>query len=332
MLLSICIPTYNRPDCLENCLNSILKSKINSNNNLEICISDNNSEADLSLIIKKYKDKLNINYHKNSKNLGHGRNFLKVVSMARGEYVWTLGDDDLLLPYSLNNLFKLILQNTDIDFFFINSYNLDSKKIFSFPQPFDTKNLPKLMVKYSKKKESEKINFFDLINPKISFDYLMGMYLLVFKRDNWIKNLDAIDYRKIRDPRIFSTFENTCGYVKIISRAFSSSKAYFQSDPLSVNLSGRRDWSNLYEFIEIVRIPEILDVHRSNGLPLLKYLYCKNLALKNFFPNFVKMYLNKETSGYNYVSLKSHFFRNLFYPYAILSIVFFLYRKIKKII
>ena len=44
MLLSICIPNYNRANCLENCLNSIKIAKKNTKIKFEVCISDNNSE------------------------------------------------------------------------------------------------------------------------------------------------------------------------------------------------------------------------------------------------------------------------------------------------
>ena len=55
MILSICIPTYNRINQLDNCLNSILISKKNVDNfNFEVCISDNNSQEDTESIIKKY--------------------------------------------------------------------------------------------------------------------------------------------------------------------------------------------------------------------------------------------------------------------------------------
>ena len=39
--LSICIPTYNRPGQLPNCLNSICIAKANSNLDFDVCISDN---------------------------------------------------------------------------------------------------------------------------------------------------------------------------------------------------------------------------------------------------------------------------------------------------
>ena len=47
MILSICIPTYNRLDCLDNCLNSIFIASQNVKNfKFEVCVSDNNSIKD----------------------------------------------------------------------------------------------------------------------------------------------------------------------------------------------------------------------------------------------------------------------------------------------
>ena len=43
MRLSICIPTYNRPNQLPNCLESIYIAQRKSNFKVNVCISDNNS-------------------------------------------------------------------------------------------------------------------------------------------------------------------------------------------------------------------------------------------------------------------------------------------------
>ena len=84
-ILSICIPTYNRIECLNNCLNSILIAKKKFNFNFEVCISDNGSEADVYSLIKKYNQDLEITFNKNESNLGLGVNILKSVSLAKGE-------------------------------------------------------------------------------------------------------------------------------------------------------------------------------------------------------------------------------------------------------
>ena len=142
MILSICIPTYNRINQLDNCLNSILISKKNVDNfNFEICISDNCSEEDPESIIKKYNKELTIKYNRNEKNFGFAINGIKTISMAEGEFSWMIGSDDLILPKTLSKLKNLLQNNLDKDYFFINSYHLESSYLDKFPAPFNTENL-----------------------------------------------------------------------------------------------------------------------------------------------------------------------------------------------
>ena len=119
MLLSICIPTFNRKSSLKNCLNSILISdKFSKNFNYEVCVSDNCSQEDVTETILEFKNKLNIVFNKNSENLGFARNAIKCISMAKGKFAWMIGDDDLILPNALNKIKSLILNNSNVDFFF----------------------------------------------------------------------------------------------------------------------------------------------------------------------------------------------------------------------
>ena len=139
MLLSICIPTYNRFKQLDNCLNSIfIASKKVNKFDFEVCISDNNSEYNLSKILDKYRDNFKINFNKNNENLGFAINGIKTVKMASGEYSWMIGDDDLILPETFVKLEKIFKNNLDKDYFFVNSYHLDSTYINNFTTPFDT--------------------------------------------------------------------------------------------------------------------------------------------------------------------------------------------------
>ncbi len=333
MILSICIPTFNRVRQLDNCLNSILISKNNVDNfNFEVCVSDNNSSQNTYEIIKKYSKDLNITYNKNEKNYGFAINGIKTVSMAKGKYSWMIGDDDLILPETLSKLKKILLHNLDKDYFFINSYHLNSIYLENFNSPFDTKNLNlKTMNTISKLKYDRSGNFWDVIDPKVSWDFLIGIYLNIFNTKKWLNSLDAINKDNIKDTRVWSNFDNTCLHPIIISNAFKNSKVYICAEPLSVNLIGEREWKSMYEFIEIVRIPELLDYYRSQGLNLRKYIYCKNFALRNFSNYLFKIILGGEKMGRNYLNFTKHIFKNLIYPNIYLSPIYFIYRNILKL-
>ena len=326
MLLSICIPTYNRPESLRNCLNSISKQNLK---NFEVCISDNASKFDLNKIIKPFKKKLRIKFARNKKNQGFAMNVLNVSKMATGKYIWFLGDDDLVTNNSINHLLNLIKKNKDINFFWINSYYLDVSFLKKYPSPFDIKHLPKNLKKHSPLKKDRILNFFELIDHRLCFDYLLGFYVNCFNRKMWNKNLHVLNLKNMKDTRVWSNLDNTAFFIKVFCAAFGKSKAYFCSKALSVNLSGVREWTDLYPLVEIVRLPEALDYYRSQGLGLIPYIYTKNYSMRNFFNFFFKILIMGKKGGLHYVSFTNHFLKNLIYPYAWLSIIFFVFRKLK---
>ena len=161
-LLSICIPTFNRPHELENCLNSILIAHQNYKElKFDICISDNFSNHDTLKIIKKYSNKFEnenvIKFNKNNENIGGCLNILKSVSLSSSKYVWVVGDDDLILPNAFRILDELLKKN--YDYYFVNSFNLNNSFTNKFEKPFNTNFLPKKMKRFLKLKRVENLNF-----------------------------------------------------------------------------------------------------------------------------------------------------------------------------
>jgi len=333
MLLSICIPTYNRKIYLENCLESICISKKNCTNlKFEVCISDNGSKHNISKIIKKYSKRLNIKFHKFKRNLGISLNFLKVVDMAEGEFVWTIGNDDLLLPHSLKKINQLLNRHKKTDYFFINSYQLNATYLKKYKHPFSTYNLPDKMERFSKVKKSMSTEFWGLIDPEISFDFLIGTFLSLFRRKLWDENVRFVNMKNIKDKRWMSTPESTYISPIIFASAFKNSKAYVQAEPLSINLSGVREWTALYTFFAIVRMPNILDYYRSRGMPFKRYYLCKNFALKDFFRSMVYIYISKDKRALNYFNFWLHILQNLMFINVYLSPFHYLFNKIRNIL
>ena len=334
MIFSICIPTFNREQNLNNCLNSILIASKNVKDfAFEVCVSDNNSNYNIEDIIQKYKSSINIKFNKNEKNLGFSLNAIKSVNMASGKFAWLIGNDDLILPHTLSKMKNLILKNPEVEYFFLNSYFLNSKHLERYSYPTDVRKLDlKNLKSICTLNEDRKGIFWDVIDPKVSWDFLIGIFLSVFKREQWLKYLNVLDTKQIEDTKLWSNFDNTCTHPKILASAFKNSNAYICTEPLSINLIGEREWYSLYEFIEIVRIPELLDFYRSIGMPLKKYLVCKNFALRNFANYFTKILIGGKKRGLHYLDLKKNIILNLYYPNVYLSIFYFLSRFFKKIL
>lgn len=332
MKVSICIPTFNRARHLENCLNSIILCKQLSSFDFQVCVSDNNSSDDTLEVVRSAQSLIEIKYHKNSENFGIPRNFINVVSMADGEFAWLIGDDDLLIPDAMNRLHSLIVRHPAVDFFYVNSFHLNTEFLQKYSSPFDTKYLPKDMLPFSQWREDGEMPFLALIDPKISFDFLGGMFLSVFRTSKWLEHSHVLEKRAINDTRTFSHFDNTFPHVKIFANAFSKSTAYFNSDPLNVCLTGAREWSPMYPFIHSVRLVEALDEYRRNGLSLTKYWRCKNFALNNFASDFANILLRRERSGYRYINPLRLLASYCLYPNFYLSFFYFIGRRARSLL
>jgi len=110
LLLSICIPTMNRPALLMQAVNSIITDNAFLNE-IEICISNNCSESNYSEVeqlIKSASSMCKINYVRHNTRLSLDGNHLYVKQMASSEYVFYLGDDDYFLPKELPKIVELV--------------------------------------------------------------------------------------------------------------------------------------------------------------------------------------------------------------------------------
>ena len=160
-----------------------------------------------------------------------------------------------------------------------------------------------------------------------SFDFLGGMYLSVFRRSAWQAHVGALDPRAVADPRTFSHFDNTFPHVKIFAAAFAGARAYFHAEPLSVCLTGAREWTPMYPLVKSVRLVEALEEYRRQGLGLWRYWRCRNFALKNFVPDLVSMFVHRKRSGFQYVNPLKLVLSNCLYPNFYVSVLAFVVRK-----
>lgn len=114
-LLSMCIPTYNRADCLKRLLDNIIPQILESGEVIEVCISNNGSTDNTREIVINFKEKYPdlIKYSENEENLGFDRNVFRVVNMAEGEFVWTFSDDDLIVENGFEKVIAFIRENKD---------------------------------------------------------------------------------------------------------------------------------------------------------------------------------------------------------------------------
>jgi len=318
-LLSICIPTYNRAQHLQNCLHSIALACPQVKDKIEVCISDNASEDETPRIIAAHAITAPVRTSRNDTNLGIPRNFLNVVGLATGEFAWLVGDDDIMLPDGLVRMVKMLEAQPDADFFYVNAFHHTTEKIMAQPQPFDPRSLPTTMERFSGRTSEGTLPFLDLISPDTSFDFLGGMFLSIFRRGAWARTCHVLDHDAIHSETVFSHFDNTFPHVRIFATAFAGRTACFNAEPPLVCLTGAREWAPKYKMIRSFRLVEALKLYRAEGLSSAQYHRCRNFAIRDFFADILWMRKNKKRSGWDYVPVTRNLIENLRYPNLYLS-------------
>jgi len=90
-LLSIVIPTYNRANFLDYCLE--VHIPLAKTHNIQIFISDNASTDTTKEIVQKRMEEYPlISYHCNETNIGPDENIERALKYPQTDYVWLLGD------------------------------------------------------------------------------------------------------------------------------------------------------------------------------------------------------------------------------------------------
>lgn len=113
--VSIIIPTYRRSKYLKRAINSILSQNYN---NLEIIVVDDNNpntedrknNQKLMQSFKKYGSKVKFIAHDHNKNGAAARN--TGISIAKGEYITFLDDDDIFLPNRIEKCTEYLEKNS----------------------------------------------------------------------------------------------------------------------------------------------------------------------------------------------------------------------------
>ncbi len=110
-ILSLCIPTRNRAEWLAIALNRIneevLQYRIGAES-LKVYISDNASTDNTQQVVQRFQSGFCLSYSRNEINIGADRNIWRCPGLARGKYVWIMGDDDSVLPGSLPYILDIL--------------------------------------------------------------------------------------------------------------------------------------------------------------------------------------------------------------------------------
>jgi len=116
-LISICIPSYNRPDTLIRLLKSI---DAGDAKNVEIVICEDKSpkREEIRVAVEKFKKETDyeVVYKENKANFGFDKNLRELIKSAKGDWIIFMGDDDDFVPQSLDKLINFLKQHPELGY------------------------------------------------------------------------------------------------------------------------------------------------------------------------------------------------------------------------
>jgi glycosyltransferase involved in cell wall biosynthesis len=108
--VSVCIPTYNRAGMLKEAVEAVLAQTFRD---FELIVSDNASTDETGSVMKLFDDP-RIRYVKNERNIGHRENWNQCLSLARGEYIALIPDDDRMMPDNLHAKMEMFARHPNV--------------------------------------------------------------------------------------------------------------------------------------------------------------------------------------------------------------------------
>lgn len=298
--LTIAIPIFNRPEYLEKALDSITIGLRNKSYTFDIgiLIIDDSCSNINDYVVNKFIDEnknTKISFVKNDINVGIDQNICNAIFFPDSDYVWLMGEDDLIDKKSFEVLDNYIYK--DYDFIAVNYATVNNNYIIirdsNFPNSSSINFLDKNTVDLSTflSKYFIYIGFIgsciykkSLINKNHYSKYL-GSYFshlspFLMKRDSWNIGIinETLVYNRAEDFSSFTWKENAFdvmfGMINLVSNP---------NTEISIELK-KSLMLRLVEFQEIYKIKRLLSLRAEKifSFKVLKKYYFNDIH-KNLF-------------------------------------------------
>lgn len=242
-LISICIPSYNRADLIEETITSALSQTYT---NIEVIVNDNCSTDNSWALLQQLAQKdQRLKVFQNESNLGAVRNWQRVMAHASGDYALILWSDDLIKPSFVEKTMRVFTDDvafvmtgveefTDEGVYYSSNFGKEGKRTReAYYDEILFKNLGKLPVSPS----------CALFRTKELRENILDV----------IPNTDQIDFNRTgAGPDILTFFLSTLKYPYIY--ILSEHLAQFRSHPSSITVMESRaaglklhyDWAKYF--------------------------------------------------------------------------------------
>lgn len=262
-LLSLCVPTYNRAELLDVCLSSLLPQTAPWSELVEVVVSDNASTDATSQVLEKWRQRYTFRTTRQQANIGLLGNITFVAaSMANGEFVWLLGDDDLLAAGAVTQVVNLLIKLPDIDLIGLNiGYYPFEKRPSATSAEGGIREAPTSQLRRS---SIHGIVPFELLLEGPTADFT-AMYASVTRRRWWTEEfpqpLGQVSFTAVRD---------TYPHAFLIARHMPGKMAGALRDPLVCIYAmdaTQFSWSKFHPLTVVLHATKLLKLFETNGIP-----------------------------------------------------------------
>ncbi len=252
--LSVCISTYNRAGWLAKSLENLSLLYPEPMEDVEILVCDNASTDNTPKVVGPYLKRTDFAFHRNIQNVGMLGNLRVTAHRARGEYIWILGDDDLLMPGAIERVMKAIKAHKDIALIYLN---------YAFTRIEDARTIDDFDIFF---KEATPIvpAEADFTGPIKSIcarneNFFTAIYTLVLRRDFAIQT-----YSQYTGGRPFSTMLTCIPTTYYVLHHMMEERGVWIGEPqivVNMNVS----WLKYAPLWILERLPEVYELAESYG-------------------------------------------------------------------
>jgi glycosyltransferase involved in cell wall biosynthesis len=305
ILLSICIPTYNRAGYLRDAIKYILPAINNMNGLVELIISDNCSTDGTLEILKGLPQNPWIHYIRNKTNEGAVKNGLNCIEHAKGEYIWFVGDDDVIRPEGLNHLFCVIQEHTDIDYFVVNTIISGNEHRNIISSIFSNEEiLSKMNTKYSDLSDKKVRSFNEYLDPSFDPIFLGSIMCNIIRRSVLQNGLKGIN-----TSAPMGTAEGTYLICCILARTMVGKPSFYVGFPCSIAFWGHQEWQGFMPIIYAYTFYAVLDCYEAYGIEHWRIDKCRCYLHLNSGMAIYRLALFRSSPGKELFSLRLHLIR-----------------------
>ncbi len=302
-ILSICISTYNRASWLALSLPLLLKQTARYRDIVEVIVCDNTSTDETPQVVEPYLSESGFRYIRNPENVGMLGNLKVTAQSTQGQYVWILGDDDLLQYGAVEKALKAIIEHPEVSLVYLNyayttiadadkAKNIDKHLRDGVPIRPPTQDLYAPISKIAAVCE----NFFTAI------------YCLIFRRDHALRA-----YSQNTQGRPFSTMLTCIPTSYYVCQHMMNEAGYWVGTPsLVVNMNV--SWGKYAPLWVLERLPELYDLAELKGANPAEIDHWRTHNLPGALHFLEKIYFEDTENNQQYFSMERFIARHKHLP------------------